>query len=229
MMRKVIACLVAVAIFLFPLQVNAEALQGRVTSLAVDEEAPYAGVLLDSVAASKMIVDQKYLRIEIELQLRKEFQKELADKRMAYDLLKVDHDSLKLLSDFENYMDDDLNTSGALSILFELSQPIRKCLNLLKEKDLSEIEKDYLNETFNKWKILSELAGVLGLKVNLNQKKSKNKTGLDTNKIEELIKNRSLAKANKDFLLADKIRTDLRNIGIELIDKPNGLTEWKQL
>ncbi len=95
MMRKVIACLVAVAIFLFPLQVNAEALQGRVTSLAVDEEAPYAGVLLDSVAASKMIVDQKYLRIEIELQLRKEFQKELADKRMAYDLLKVDHDSLK--------------------------------------------------------------------------------------------------------------------------------------
>ena len=47
--------------------------------------------------------------------------------------------------------------------------------------------------------------------------------------IEELIKKRSLAKANKDFLLADKIRTDLRNIGIELIDKPKGITEWKQL
>ncbi len=42
-----------------------------------------------------MIVDKKYLRIEIELELRKEFQKELADKRMAYDLLKVDYDSLK--------------------------------------------------------------------------------------------------------------------------------------
>ena len=39
---------------------------------------------------------------------------------------KLDKDSFKLLSDFENYMDDDLNTSGALSILFELSQPIRK-------------------------------------------------------------------------------------------------------
>ena len=73
------------------------------------------------------------------------------------------------------------------------------------------------------------MAGVLGLKVNLNQEKSKNNTELDTNKIEELIKNRSLAKANKDFLLADRIRDDLKNIGIELIDKPQGLTEWKQI
>ena len=45
----------------------------------------------------------------------------------------------------------------------------------------------------------------------------------------QLIKNRSLAKANKDFLLADKIRADLKNIGIDLIDKPKGVTEWKQL
>ena len=142
---------------------------------------------------------------------------------------KLDKDSFKLLSDFENYMDDDLNTSGALSILFELSQPIRKCLNLLKGKDINEVDEDILNQVFNKWELLSELAGVLGLKVNLNQEKPKNNTELDTNKIEELIKNRSLAKANKDFLLADKIRADLKNIGIDLIDKPKGVTEWKQL
>ena len=42
-----------------------------------------------------MLVDKKYLRIEIELELRKEFHKDLAEKRMAYDLLKVDYDSLK--------------------------------------------------------------------------------------------------------------------------------------
>ena len=126
-------------------------------------------------------------------------------------------------------MDDDLNTSGALSILFELSQPIRKIINFLKEKDINEVDQDELNQVFNKWELLSELAGVLGLKVNLNQEKQKNNTEIDTNKIEDLIKKRSLAKANKDFLLADKIRADLRNIGIELIDKPQGLTEWKQL
>ena len=126
-------------------------------------------------------------------------------------------------------MDDDLNTSGALSILFELSQPIRKYINFLKEKDINEVEKDELNQVFNKWQLLSELAGVLGLKVNLKQESTNNKLEIDTNQIEELIKKRTLAKANKDFLLADKIRTDLRNIGIELIDKPKGLTEWKLL
>ena len=95
MLRKIISCFVAITIFLLPLQANANELQGKVTSLALDEKAPYPGVLLDSVAASKMIVDQKYLRMEIELQLRKEFQSDLADKRMAYDLLKIDYDSLK--------------------------------------------------------------------------------------------------------------------------------------
>ena len=145
------------------------------------------------------------------------------------DSTKLDKDSFKLLSDFENYMDDDLNTSGALSILFELSQPIRKCLNLLKGKDINEVDEETLNQVLNKWELLSELAGVLGLKVNLNQEEPKNDTELDTNKIEELIKNRSLAKANKDFSLADKIRADLKNMGIDLIDKPKGVTEWKQL
>ena len=63
--------------------------------MSLDEKAPYAGVLLDPVAASKMIVDQRYLRSVIELELRKEFQQELANKRLAFDLLKVEHDSLQ--------------------------------------------------------------------------------------------------------------------------------------
>ena len=65
--------------------------------------------------------------------------------------------------------------------------------------------------------------------VNLNQASQKNITKIDIIKIEELVNNRSLAKSNKDFLLADQIRAELKNIGIELIDKPGGITEWKQL
>ncbi len=141
---------------------------------------------------------------------------------------KLDEDSFKLLSNFEKYMDDDLNTSGALSVLFELSQPIRKYIIFLKDKNIHEVDQDILNQVFNKWELLSELAGVLGLKVNLNQEHQIKVTKFDTIKIEGLIKNRSLAKSNKDFLLADKIRAELKDIGIELIDKPGGITEWKQ-
>ena len=69
--------------------------EGRVTNLEKNSRAPYTGILLDSIAASRMLVDQKYLRLEIELNIRKEFQKDLASKRLAYDLLKVEHDSLQ--------------------------------------------------------------------------------------------------------------------------------------
>ena len=94
MIKKLLSCFIAFTVFLLPIQVKAEQLQGTVTSLAVDEKAPYAGILLDPIAASKMLVDKKYLKIEIELELRKEFQKELAEKTMAYDLLRVDYNSL---------------------------------------------------------------------------------------------------------------------------------------
>ncbi len=85
----------ATLIFLAPIQVNAEELQGKVTSLTIGEEAPYTGVLLDSIAASKMLVDKKYNRLEIELELRKEFEKEIAQKAMSLSILKVDYDSLR--------------------------------------------------------------------------------------------------------------------------------------
>ena len=94
MIKKIISCLVALAMFLLPIQAKAQELQGTVTSLTIGEEAPYAGILLDPVAASKMLVDKKYLRIEIELELRKEFQKDLAERTVAFDLLKVNYDSL---------------------------------------------------------------------------------------------------------------------------------------
>lgn len=70
-------------------------LEGRVTSIDENAPAPYTGILLDSIAASKMLIDKKYIKLELELQLRKEFQIDLANKSLAYDLLKSEHDSLQ--------------------------------------------------------------------------------------------------------------------------------------
>jgi len=95
MFKKVLACFLAALIVAIPAQVSAEELEGKVTSISLNQKAPYAGVLLDPVASSKMIIDRKFLRSEIELSLRKEMQQDLANKRLAFDLLKVEHDSLK--------------------------------------------------------------------------------------------------------------------------------------
>ena len=73
----------------------AHAGEANFTTLKKGEEAPFDGRLFNDEAVAKMIVDKKYIQIELELTLRKEFAKQLADKRLAFDLLKVEHDSLK--------------------------------------------------------------------------------------------------------------------------------------
>lgn len=87
-----------VLIVLTPVQVAGQevaSLQGKVTAISKGQEAPYAGTLLDEIASAKMIADKKYAALELELKLRKEFAKEFADKKMSYDILKSDFDSLQ--------------------------------------------------------------------------------------------------------------------------------------
>ena len=94
---RFLSVILCILLLLVPVSVKAEELKlsGQVTSLKIGQKAPYAGILLDPLAASKMIVDKKYIQLELELSLRKEFAKQLADKRLAFDLLKVEYDSLK--------------------------------------------------------------------------------------------------------------------------------------
>jgi len=99
MFKKTLIIFISFLMVIIPSISIASELEGKVTSLSLNEKAPYAGVLLDPIAASKMIVDQKYTKAEIELTLRKEFQQDLANKRLAYDLLKIEYDSLKKIHD----------------------------------------------------------------------------------------------------------------------------------
>jgi len=44
--------------------------------------------------------------------------------------------------------------------------------------------------------------------------------------IEALVEQRRQAKASRDFAQADRIRGELQEQGIELVDKPGGVTVW---
>ncbi len=104
-------------------------------------------------------------------------------------------------------MEDDLNTADAISAIFEAV----RYANSLKDSSKEELE-------LVKAAIL-ELGNVLGLLKNIE------KASLD-DEIEALIAQRTEARKNKDWGLADKIRDDLKARGIVLEDTPDGV-KWK--
>ena len=96
MYKSLVSIFLAFCISFLPFHAHATTgLEGKVTSLMKGQKAPYAGILLDQISASKMLVDKKYLKIELELSLRKEMATKMASKDLAFDLLKAEHDSLK--------------------------------------------------------------------------------------------------------------------------------------
>ena len=97
MLSKILVLLISIQLIVLPVAARADTgtTTGRVTNLQKGQKAPYAGVLLDPVAASKMIVNERFIRLETELRLRKEFSLDLSRKALAFDLLKTEHDALR--------------------------------------------------------------------------------------------------------------------------------------
>ena len=77
--------------------------------------------------------------------------------------------------------------------------------------------------------MLRELAAVLGLRSETNDSKPSADGAVDAQAIEQAIADRKAAKQEKNYQEADRIRKALSDQGIELIDKPGGLTDWRML
>jgi cysteinyl-tRNA synthetase len=122
-------------------------------------------------------------------------------------------------------MDDDLNSSAALAVLFELAKPLRALANRMERGDADAAAAD--PELTAQAALLQELAGVLGLQHEAAaEAAAANGAGPSDAEIEAQVAARAAAKAAKDYAGADAIRAALQAQGIELIDKPGGLTEW---
>ncbi len=130
-------------------------------------------------------------------------------------------------------MDDDLNSSAALAVLFELARPLRALANRLERGDQAAAAEAATAAVQARAELLLELAGVLGLvpeaaleRSGSEEKAASGAMDLSESEIQEQIEARRAAKAARDFARADAIRAALRAQGIELIDRPGGLTEW---
>ncbi|MFQ6003618.1 MAG: cysteine--tRNA ligase, partial [Candidatus Zixiibacteriota bacterium] len=111
---------------------------------------------------------------------------------------------------FENALDDDLNVSEALGIVFNLVKDINR---LMDEKKISKSDAKKVLEMMDKF---DSVLGIL-----------KREELILDEEIKRLIEKRTKAREEKDFKLADQIRKDLEAKGIILEDTPQG-TKWKR-
>ena len=103
---------------------------------------------------------------------------------------------------------DDLNTPGLMANINKLL----KNAESLEEDDKPNLKSNLL--------LIGKLMGILEDK-SYNQISSEFK-----DKVDNLIEDRSNAKRKRDFELADKIRSELIDLGVEINDSPEGTT-WK--
>lgn len=117
-------------------------------------------------------------------------------------------DFSKFVDEFITAMDDDLNTADAIAALFNLTREINTMLGGNPSKEDCE----------EAMRVFTELTDVLGLVYNVKE------DNLDE-QVEELIKQRTEARENRDFATADAIRDKLKEMGITLEDTPQGV-KW---
>ena len=110
---------------------------------------------------------------------------------------------------FKQALDDDFNSSEAISILFELA---------------NEINKTNSSELLILLKSLAQILGLLSKDPEHFLQGNNSKDDVD---IELMIKKRNDAKKNKNFQEADDIRANLLEKGILLEDTPEG-TIWRK-
>lgn len=113
-------------------------------------------------------------------------------------------------SNFEEVMDNDFNTADAITQLFELTKLCNLSINTINSDDILKAIELY-----------DIIAEVLGFKLLVK------KEILDE-EIQKLIEERTKAKKDKNFKLADEIRDKLLKLGIVLEDTREGV-RWKRV
>ena len=116
-------------------------------------------------------------------------------------------DLKSVCKNFEDFMDDDLNTSGALSVIFDMIKTINS--NISENDVFSEESVDDVLNVFDK------LTGVLGISFETKKK-------IFSDETLKMISDREEARKNKDWNKSDKLRLDLEKLGIVVSDSRSG-------
>lgn len=125
----------------------------------------------------------------------------------------VNEELLRLVGECHTCMSDDFNTARTLATLFEMSSRI----NEIKSGDL-KLEKI---DSANLEKLKSTYIGFMEEVLGLHEEEASDHELMD-GIIQVLISIRKKAREDRNFALSDKIRDDLKALGVQLMDGKDG-------
>jgi cysteinyl-tRNA synthetase len=117
--------------------------------------------------------------------------------------------------DFGAMLEQDLNTAGALGVVFDL---VRALNTAIDAGEVGEPDVAAIRSTFSD---IDRVLGVLSLRRHEDAS-----AAIPAGEIEQLIADRRAARSRRDFAEADRIRQALADRGIVLEDSATG-TRWK--
>ena len=129
----------------------------------------------------------------------------------------IENQLLALAKEFEDHMNDDLNTAKVLANMFTMVNHINSFRSGVLEKfTMSQDGISFLQQQFKTY-----IEDVFGLKDQLTASDGKLEGVLQL-----IIDIRKEARNKKDFMTSDKIRNTLQTLGISLKDEKDGSVSW---
>jgi cysteinyl-tRNA synthetase len=142
----------------------------------------------------------------------RDFKARLGEAKTTPGLNEALHEAtLQAAREFEEGMDDDLNTSVALAVIHNLTRVVNTAL---ARKKLQEENKDELLELLKRFDSVLNIFG------------DEQREMLDS-EVQSLINERQEARRRRDFARGDEIRDELAGRGIVLEDTKDGV-RWKR-
>ena len=139
----------------------------------------------------------------------------------------VSDDPGEFLKKFCETMDDDLNTAGALGLVFEKVREMNRLMDPDNDGSISEATLSRLKD--DRFQILRS-GNILGLfqadPAEFFEQLAGPSTDVKSQEIEALVEKRTRARTAKDWAASDAIRDRLKEMGVILEDSPRGTT-WR--
>lgn len=130
------------------------------------------------------------------------------------------------LRQFVTFMDDDMNTAGAVGLIFEKVKEMNRLMDEQGDKPDGDILKRLADDRSNLLRA-ADVLGILQTEPDEFLSSIAGPSDIDTEELEKLISERAEARANKNWDRADEVRKTLQEMGVIIEDTPQG-TKWRR-